>query len=96
MTEYATISVMPAGMIRADQITGDHVITRCIAAPTQYPWNHGIVIVFPPGTAISGQTTFCHALRGSNLGTYAVIRKSEITATDISRRGVRYYSTEPS
>jgi hypothetical protein len=95
MTEHATIAVMPAGMIRADQITDDHVITRCVTAPSQYPWNHGIVIVFPPGTAIGGQTVFRHARRGSNLGTYTVISKNAITAADISRRGVRLYSKEP-
>ena len=53
------------------------------------------MIVFPPGTAIGGQTVFRHARRGSNLGTYTVISKNAITAADISRRGVRLYSKEP-
>jgi hypothetical protein len=94
-TEPGTVAVMPAGMIKPSQITDSHVITRCIAAPAQYPHNDGIVIVFAPGTVFSGQSVFRHATRGSNLGTYSVISSSEITAADISRLGVRYYTKEP-
>jgi hypothetical protein len=96
MTEHDTVAVMPTGMIRADQVTSDHVITRCIAAPAQYPWNYGIVIVFPPGTAITGQAVLRHAHRGSNLGTYTVISRSQIATSAISSRGLRFYSMEPS
>lgn len=91
----ATVAVTPAGMIQPSQITGSHVITRCIAAPPQYPHNDRIVIVFAPGTPIAGHSVFRHATRGSNLGTYAVISRAEITAADISRLGVRFYTTEP-
>jgi hypothetical protein len=91
----ATVTVTPAGMIKPSQITDRHVITRCIAAPPQYPHNDRIVIVFAPGTAVTGQSVFRHATRGSNLGTYSVISRTEITAADSSRLGVRFYTTGP-
>lgn len=90
MASAGNVAVVPTQnhkRIRPEEITDQHKVFRCTVASQRYPHNRGIVVIFPPGTTLSGRVRMSHFQRGDDLGLYEPISRYDITEGDIAAGG---------